>query len=241
MSFILDALKKSENERQRHRGPSLVDVPARRAVSNRPWWFVALAGLLVLNLIVFLVVMLRDEDPPVAAPQAAQAPAPAPAVQPAPMPAARATPISRPQPDSDPTVRSLAEEAGVMEEGDMEGAVEPPPMAEAAEVPPGPRIVSPIEGPTATPARAPPSAPTRPSDENLPSFNDITASGSAQFPPLHLDIHVFATAPADRFVFINMKKYREGESMSEGPTVERIRRDDVVLNHRGLRFVLPRQ
>jgi hypothetical protein len=29
--------------------------------------------------------------------------------------------------------------------------------------------------------------------------------------------------------------------LQEGPTVERIRRDGVVLSHQGLRFILPRQ
>jgi hypothetical protein len=38
-----------------------------------------------------------------------------------------------------------------------------------------------------------------------------------------------------------MKKYREGDSTAEGLQVERIRRDGVVLNHQGTRFLLPRQ
>jgi hypothetical protein len=54
-------------------------------------------------------------------------------------------------------------------------------------------------------------------------------------------VHVFAAKPADRFVFINMQKYREGAALADGLTLERIRRDGVVLNYHGLRFVLPRQ
>jgi general secretion pathway protein B len=54
-------------------------------------------------------------------------------------------------------------------------------------------------------------------------------------------VHVFATKPADRFVYINMRKYREGAALADGLTLERIRRDGVVLNYHGLRFVLPRQ
>ena len=52
---------------------------------------------------------------------------------------------------------------------------------------------------------------------------------------------VFATRPADRFVYVNMRKYHEGATLEEGPTVEHIRRDGVVLNYQGLRFLLPRQ
>jgi general secretion pathway protein B len=52
---------------------------------------------------------------------------------------------------------------------------------------------------------------------------------------------VYATRSAARFVFINMRKYHEGATMQEGPTIERIRRDGVILNYKGLRFLLPRQ
>ena len=78
-------------------------------------------------------------------------------------------------------------------------------------------------------------------DEVLPSISEINLTGAEALPELHLDVHVFATKPADRFVYINMRKYREGSTLQEGPVVERIRRDGVVLNFHGLRFVLPRQ
>ena len=70
MSFILDALKKSENERQRQVGPSLADVQVRERRSNKPWWVVAVAALLVLNLGVLLVVLMRDGDAKSSAPPA---------------------------------------------------------------------------------------------------------------------------------------------------------------------------
>jgi hypothetical protein len=38
-----------------------------------------------------------------------------------------------------------------------------------------------------------------------------------------------------------MRKYHEGTTLQEGPTVEHIRRDGVILNFHGLRFLLPRQ
>ena len=62
-----------------------------------------------------------------------------------------------------------------------------------------------------------------------------------ELPELHLDVHVYATKPSDRFVYINMRKYHEGNTLQEGPVLERIRRDGVVLEYQGLRFVLPRQ
>jgi general secretion pathway protein B len=78
-------------------------------------------------------------------------------------------------------------------------------------------------------------------NEVLPSINEINVAGRPALSDLHLDVHVYATKPSDRFVYINMRKYREGATLAEGPVLERIRRDGVVLNYQGLRFVLPRQ
>ena len=77
--------------------------------------------------------------------------------------------------------------------------------------------------------------------EVVPSISEISLSGNQALPDLHLDVHVYATKASDRFVYINMRKYREGAVLQEGPTVERIRRDGVILNYQGLRFLLPRQ
>ena len=54
-------------------------------------------------------------------------------------------------------------------------------------------------------------------------------------------MHVHSNNAAERFVFVNMRKYVEGQSLSEGLKVERITGDGVILNQHGLRFLLPRQ
>jgi len=77
--------------------------------------------------------------------------------------------------------------------------------------------------------------------EILPSINEINLTGAQALPELHLDVHVYGTKAADRFVYVNTRKYHEGARLQEGPTVEHIRRDGVVLNYQGLRFILPRQ
>lgn len=251
MSFILDALKKSENERQRQIGPSLADVRMTRRNTERPWWVVAVAALLVINLGVLIVVLVRDGDAkPAPAPQAAPAPAAqpqtpyAPAQQSAP---ARQNYQPRQAP-ADPSVRSLADEAGGYEEP-YAGEPVNPSLAGAAAVPQGPPLVRQIEAPSVAPlpsgavfeARQAASAPpARASNETLPTLNELTGSGTT-LPELHLDIHVHSQNASERFVFVNMRKYLEGETLKEGPGVERITSEGVILNQRGLRFLLPRQ
>src|SRR6185503_18490240 len=78
MSFILDALRKVEHERQRQAGPGIADIRAGTASrSSFPVWALALGGLLALNMIVVIVLAYRDHPTPeVTAPVNVAAPAP---------------------------------------------------------------------------------------------------------------------------------------------------------------------
>lgn len=72
MSFILDALKKSESERQRQNGPALLEVKVAAPAARFPVWAVIVGVLLGVNLIVLIaVLLLRDgKDPAVQATRA---------------------------------------------------------------------------------------------------------------------------------------------------------------------------
>jgi general secretion pathway protein B len=246
MSFILDALKKSENERQRQVGPSLADVQVTQRRANKPWWAVAVGALLVLNLAVLLVVLMRDGDARSSAPQAARedsaATSGARAGNQVPLPAS-ASRMPRGNPPAvasrDPAGHSLADEAGTVEPSAMGSA--DPQLAAAGNVPDGPPMVRPIQAPAVAPATIPPQPEAQPAqDEVLPTPMDLAASGTS-LPELHLDIHVYSATPAERFIFVNMRKYTEGQALKEGPTLERITSDGAILNQHGLRFLLPRQ
>ena len=57
-------------------------------------------------------------------------------------------------------------------------------------------------------------------------------------PDLHIDIHVYSENAAERFVFINMKKYDEGSFLDEGPLITAITEEGVVLEQNGISFLL---
>lgn len=59
MSFILDALKKSETDRQRQNGPALFEVRVAPPRSGLPLWAMGLAALLAVNLLIVGWVLLR--------------------------------------------------------------------------------------------------------------------------------------------------------------------------------------
>jgi general secretion pathway protein B len=100
MSFILDALKKSENDRQRQTGPALFEVKVAPPKAGFPVWAIAIVVLLVINMVIVGWLLLRHqsktEDATANGPQVASQPAPTP---PAPSPTIQAAPTNTaPQP-----------------------------------------------------------------------------------------------------------------------------------------------
>ena len=59
MSFILDALKKSESDRQRQSGPALFEVKVAPPRTHLPAWAIAIAALLVVNLGIVMWLLMR--------------------------------------------------------------------------------------------------------------------------------------------------------------------------------------
>ena len=248
MSFILDALKKSENERQRQIGPSLADMPMRRTREDRPWWAFAVAALLLVNLIVLLVVLLRDKPAP-AAPASTTVPQAQPISPPSTQPSVPSPSMTaQPAPvRSNPAVQSLADAAGSDADAMSEEIPYDPSIASAAMVPEGPPVVRSINGPMVAPSANQPAFAARDrdgagssQDSMLPTHGGLLASGT-RLPDMRLDIHVFSPAPRDRFIFVNMRKYVEGQTITEGPMLERITPDGAIFNSNGTRFLLPRQ
>ncbi len=77
--------------------------------------------------------------------------------------------------------------------------------------------------------------------ESFATFSDLRVQGILKLADLHLDIHVYSEQPGNRFVFVNMSKYREGATLDEGPVVSEITPEGVILQHRGITFLLPRE
>jgi general secretion pathway protein B len=234
MSFILDALKKSESDRQRRGTPGLGDIPEGSRSGHTPRWIAVLAVLLAVNALVLLGLWLRPVDDVALADRA---------------PPSSPLAVGRESPDS--TGSSFATLVSEARER------QPPPVVQAettAEEPsrrgPSRREPSSADARPAGGERQATPPPVRasrlrettaPSSAPLPTFNELRARGTLQLPDLHLDIHVFGGKPADRFVFVNMNKYREQGRLAEGPVVKEISADGVVLEHQGTEFLLPRE
>jgi general secretion pathway protein B len=231
MSFILDALKKSEIERQRQSVPGLMDTRMAGRRNRLPLWAVALGALFCINLAVLSIVLWRKNT--------AATPAAVAAGGAALLSASPASSNSR-QPNS-AHFSPLDAAPEFAPEIPVVGANDAAPLKPLIRRPDAPR-----GGDSAAAAHRPDpllSADNSPADDQevLPSISEISLSGAQALPELHLDVHVYATNPAERFVYINMRKYHEGATVADGLRIERIRRDGVLLNFQGLRFILPRQ
>ena len=232
MSFILDALKKSESDRQRQSGPALFEVkvaPPRRML---PLWALAIGALLAVNAVIVGWILLRHPRaeaasvsvtaPPAAAPQAATAAAP-PAAQAQQQPLVIAPPAgAAPQGLAVPASASLPPAA--------------PPAGGAGSDEPNPEDYAPAQEPP--PLKG--SHVQRGTAEGVPLYQEASAAPGAHIPALRLDLHVYADRPQDRFVMINMRKLREGDALPEGVRVETITTDGAVLSYNGARFLLTR-
>ena len=222
MSFILDALKKSETDRQQQGSAEFAGVPTSRNATRVPGWLWIVGLLLAVNLAVLLGLLFK----PTALP-----PQPPAAVSEARV-AANGTSETRNEINPAPASPAIA--------GSFAAQV-----AAAKERNPAPREPSSAEGETAEAAQTAAPVTARPpitrNTAALPTLQEVQANGTVNLPELHLDIHVYSAAPADRFVFINMSKQRERSSLAEGPMVKEITPDGVVLEHQGTTFLLPRE
>ena len=236
MSFILDALKKSETERQRADAPALYEMkmaPPRRGMAV---WLMVLAGLLVVNVIVLSVVLLRgthgtgqSDAGTVAAPPAAP-PAAAPATTYPNAPAATSPPpVSAPV--SAPGNATPAAPAAAPDNASAASVS----SADAADDAPA------IEPPRSVANASSGAGNGGSGNGEVPTYAQAASVPGANLPELKLDLHAYATNPADRFVFLNMTKLREGQSTPSGVRVESITPDGAVLSWQGSRFFLQRQ
>ncbi len=225
MSFILDALKKSETDRQQRSSAEFAGVPTSSDRAGVPRWLWTLGLLLAINLAVLLALMFRSSTGP------------------ATLPTTPITEIRRPV-QIDPTQNAPAlEEAGL-------GEPTPSPSSFAEQVAEA-KLNSPARGRSAAAAAedspseavvaAEPGIPANSGNSAaLPTIYEVVADGTVDLPELHLDIHVYSDVPKDRFVFINMSKQREQSRLAEGPVVNEITPFGVVLEYRGTTFLLPR-
>jgi general secretion pathway protein B len=227
MSFILEALRKSESDRQQQAAPTLAGTRYDVAQKRTSKWVPILVLILCVNAAIIVLAVLKNSNSPDAVshdPDVAEPELTLPRQRNAAKPAAQ--PIEK---LASERVRSLAKETGQPDSA---------PALTATEVSADPLLVTPeIRKPA-------PNSDTEKIgalNEGLPGLQQLVLAGVISLPPLHLDMHVYSPDRARRFVFINMRKYKERTQIEEGPMVEEVTETGVVLSYQGNRFFLDRE
>ncbi len=230
MSYILDALKKADAERERSAVPGLhahpQDDPAgrERREGSLPWPVIAVATIVLLGgALAWLLLSDRGVRTPPLTAQAPvmpeQAPMPAPTSTPTPA-VAQVTPPPAPPPTPPAAAPAPAPVAL------PPAAAAPAPATRVAPTLPPPK-------PAPPPAAPKPAAPPTP---RVPSLNELPADVRASLPQLAISGAVFSPTPSARMLFINGQVLREGQAVADGVTVEAIGAAASVLSARGQRF-----
>lgn len=223
MSYILEALKKAQAERQLGSAPSIHTLPiatatAGHAARERMPWLLAGGGLLLA--LVVAVMWWRQRPAPVVqtAPAVVVAAAPAPAVVAAPAPATIVVPPSpKPLPAAAPARPAHVSPSYV------------PPIPPAVK-PPSARVAP---APVAPPPPAPAPAAL---EENLPTMAQLPADVQGQLPRITFGGYMYSPNPADRLLLIDKVLRREGEEVAPGLVLEQLQPRAAVMNYRGTRY-----
>ncbi len=217
MSLILDALKKSEAERQRGQVPNVLSpLPAAPShvhshkQSKLPW-LILIAALLAMLVVAFFY----SKSHIAASPGTVAAPA-----------------------NEAPVQAAISEPAGIAEpvvESPKPAVVEKPTARQMETTVPTPAIQDIPSPPTPIPS-VPDETDTTP---RVASLSEMPSDQRQQLPALKLSMHVYSADTAKRFAIIDGQRVNEGSVLGSA-VVEQIRQDGVVLSMQGQSYLLPR-
>lgn len=241
MSYILDALRKAECERQRGRPPNPITSLAGSAANRHSRWLWVTVGLGLSGNIALLVYLLfRPQSVPTPTP----VPAPAPvAVVPAPV--EPAAPISTPEVPSVAPIAMVPVLPASAAPAKPLANLSPTPERTPSKVPASASL-PPVRVP-ATSGRErrrepiPKPTPTGPSvtfGPEPPPLLEMLPANARRGLPNKLDIHVYSPDADKRFVVLNGRRYREGESIGEGAVLETVTPGGATVRQGGRRFRL---
>jgi general secretion pathway protein B len=264
MSYILDALRKSDQQRQRGAAPTLQMVPPAAVEPKRPAYLsygVLAAVLLGAGVAIGWLRPWQAEPSPPAANVVAARPSAAVQSQPVPARTEIAPPVT-PQPQTAAPAAQIASAPAPL----PAQAAAPAPAPVRAPVPAA--VTAPVQAPApaarksqqaasvrpgthATPqetaARAPqkaarPESPPAPaSADSAPAQNiillaDLPLALQQELPPMTVSVHAYSARPADRMVGINNRMLREGDEVVPGLKLEQITPEGMVFGYKGYSF-----
>jgi len=97
-----------------------------------------------------------------------------------------------------------------------------------------------VNSPTLPAAQTSPPQLLDSSVENIPFLQKMSPSFQKSVPTLEINVHVYSSNPQQRFVLINGRRYTEGMHIREGGILENIRTNDIIVSYKQQHFRLKR-
>jgi general secretion pathway protein B len=216
MSYILEALKKAQAERQLGHSPTIhaptLQAGAQAASASRWKKPVVLVVAAMAVVIAVLVAMILRPAAPVAVPAVATAPA---------TPVASAA-LPTPTPD-----QALPEPVAAL----------PAPVATVA-----PAVSRSDAAPAAVPAAAaaaPVVATVAKAEEPVLNLRELPEPIQRAIPQVAVGGYIYSKNPADRLLLVDKILRREGEEVAPGLLLEKLHPKEAVFSYKGYRYRVP--
>ena len=241
MSFILDALKKSEERRQQETAPGvkkrvlLLGTPGQR---RWPIWL-----LIVLLPTALLagwwlgrspVKPLQGNNLSLEQPQAVSAPQPKPEGQRTEIIAPQAAPRTNTQPAGPAGKQNLSAQSVPAQPAPPETPAVTPAPVPIQPAPPAPAKDRRAESSQSAAETA------EPVDQDfLPTYDELSADLRNRLPELDISLHFYSANPARRMVRINGSLLHEGAEVADGLTIYEITPSSTIFDYLDMLFEIP--
>ena len=235
MSYILDALKKSDQQRQLGAAPTLSTVQATAAQDRQPaYWVYGVLAVVLLGAgvaIGWLQPWQAQQPLPVAEINAMKPLEPklnlaAPAAQPVQPNASR-----QPEPQSVSATRLAAPDNSRNQEAHALARTEP------HRTPPKAVVAHPGEAASAV-AKKPPATGLADGaqEQGAMAMAELPDPIRQEIPKMTVSLHAYARNPKDRLVSVNDQLLREGDALSPGLKLEQITPAGMIFSYKEYRF-----
>jgi general secretion pathway protein B len=229
MSYILDAIRKSDLQRQRAAAPTLLTAHAEPDAPQPPLpaiYAIGAGALLAAGIAIgwWRPWAAPPTEPPAATP-VATGPTP---------PAVVVVPIPPPRFEHDVVV------------------ARPPTVARTTAVPvsapasPAPQLTPPLATPSQVPAAAPAAVPApspvdratvdASSEAKTLNFAELPPAIQQEIPRMSISVHAYSSQPKNRLVTIDDRMLHEGDSVAPGLRLVQITPDGLIFSFKGYRF-----
>jgi general secretion pathway protein B len=244
MSYILEALKKAQAERQLGNAPTIhaaqpVAAPQPGVAASRKPLLVGLgAGALVVAAGAVFLWRAAPAPAPSEMAQVAPATAPSPVAPPARLPAvSNSLEVTAPPPPVPQAVHAPRPRVAAAAPAPARAVAQAVPVVPAP--PPGTaQARMPASAPLAAvaPARGSSPAPAAAPEDSLPFLQQLPEAVQREVPRVAFGGYMYSANPADRLLLVDKALRHEGEEVAPGLVLEKLLPRAAVMNYRGVRY-----